>query len=222
VNRGRAAARAAQATVGKSLAVYISQHQKPPARQRPVHSRFLDRVENVHQRTLWASTRRLGSWDNFDVFFHLGESAASEAKRRSSSAFDELRGLIRNNLGDRELATTHKFLRRLEVSIDEWEQMYISAARNLAVSLFKPPLKQDTILWSTCEGPYGSGNAFCSHVVRTLRAWFEEHAQIEIEFDARLGEVWGRDFLTQLGTVSDESAIEAGTVLSKRRSGSRG
>jgi transcriptional regulator with XRE-family HTH domain len=206
-NRGRAAAQAAQAAVAKSLAVYISQQRKAPARQRSVHSRFLDRLGSVHQRTLWASTRRLGSWNNFDVFFHLGESAASEAKRRSSAVFDELRGLIRNKLGDRELAATHKFLRRLEARIDEWEQAYISAARNLGVSLFKPPLKQDTVLWTTCESPYGSGNPFCDHVVRTLRVWFERHPQLETEFDAKLSEAWTDDFLAQLGAVADNSAV---------------
>jgi transcriptional regulator with XRE-family HTH domain len=215
-NRGRAAAQAAQAAVAKSLAVYISQHQKAPNRERSVHSRFLDRLDNVHQRTLWASTRRLGSWDNFDVFFHLGESAASEARQRSSAVFDELRGLIRNKLGDQELATTHKFLRQLEARIDEWEQVHISAARNLGVSLYKPPLKQDTALWATCESPYGSGSPFCSHVVRTLRAWFEKHAQIEIEFDAKLGDAWKHDFLAQLGAVSDNSAVEARAGLARR------
>jgi hypothetical protein len=45
-NRGRAAAQAAQAAVAKSLAVYIAQHQKAPERQRSVHSRFLDRLDN--------------------------------------------------------------------------------------------------------------------------------------------------------------------------------
>jgi transcriptional regulator with XRE-family HTH domain len=216
-NRGRAAAQAAQAAVAKSLAVYISQQRNAPARQRSIHSRFLDRLGSVHQRTLWASTRRLGSWNNFDVFFHLGESAASEAKQRSSGIFDELRGLIRNKLGDRELAATHKFLRRLEARIDEWEQAYISTARNLGVSLFKPPLKQDTALWAACESPYGSGNPFCDHVVRTLRAWFDRHPQLEADFDAKLGEAWKDDFLTQLGAVADSSAVEV-----RANSGRRG
>lgn len=215
-NRGRAAAQAAQAAVARSLAVYISQHQKTPKRQRSVHSRFLDRLDHVHQRTLWASTRRLGSWDNFDVFFHLGESAASEAKSRSSAVFDELRGLIRNKLGDRELTATHKFLRRLEVRVDEWEQAYIFEARNLGVSLYKPPLKQDTVLWANCESPYGSGNPFCGHVTRTLREWFEKNPQIETEFDAKLAEAWKRDFLTQLSAVSDSSVAEMPAGAARR------
>ena len=221
-NRGRAAAQAAQTAVAKSLAVYISQQRKAPARQRSVHSRFLDRLDSVHQRTLWASTRRLGSWNNFDVFFHLGEAAASEAKRRSSAVFDELRGLIRNKLGDRELAATHKFLRRLEARIDEWEQAYISTARNLGVSLFKPPLRQDAAFWAECERPYGTGSAFCDHVIRTLRAWFEKHAQLETEFDAKLGEAWNDDFLAQLGAVSDSSAVEVGTGAARRRATATG
>ena len=221
VNRGRAAAQAAQAAVARSLAVYISQHREAPERHRSVHSRFLDYLDFVHQRTLWASTRRLGSWDNFDVFFHLGESAASEAKQRCTAAFDELRGLVRNKLGDLELAPTHKFLRRLDSRIDEWEQDYISAARNLAVSLFKPPLKQDSALWATCESVYGSGSPFCVHVVRTLRAWFDKHAQIETEFDTKLEEAW-HDFLTQLGAISDNSAVEMSGTVIRRAANSKG
>jgi len=110
----------------------------------------------------------------------------------------------------------------LEARIDEWEQAYISAARNLGVSLYKPPLKQDWALWTACESPYGSGSPFCSHVIRTLRAWFEKHAQIEIEFDAKLGEAWKHDFLAQLGSVSDNSAVEVGAGLARRVANSNG
>jgi len=209
VNRGRATARAAQAAVARSLAVYIAQHRSAPERERSIHSRFLDRLDVVHQRTLWASTRRQGSWDNFDVFFHLGEAAAWEARERCSAAFDELRGLIRNKLGDGELAPTHKFLRRLEARVDEWEQAYISEARNLAVALYTPPLKRDVGLWDSCESVYGSGSPFCAHVARTLHAWFERHPQIEAEFDTELGEAWNAEFLAQLGALSDGSASEA-------------
>jgi hypothetical protein len=84
------------------------------------------------------------------------------------------------------------------------------------VSLYKPPLKQDTALWAACESPYGSGDPFCSHVMRTLRAWFEKHAQIEVEFDSKLGEAWKHDFLVQLGAVSDNSAVELRGGLAKR------
>jgi len=215
MNRGRAAAEAAQAAVARSLAIYISQHRKAPGRQRSIHSRFLDILDYVHQRTLWASTRRRGSWNNFDVFFHLGESAAAEAKLRCTAVFDELRGLIRNKLGDQELAPTHKFLRRLDARIDNWEQAYISAARNLGVSIYKPPLKQDVQVWKDCERPYGSGIAFCGHVARTLRVWFERNPHLETEFDNGLADAW-RDFLTQLGAVSDSSSVETGGPFGQR------
>jgi hypothetical protein len=208
VNRGKAAAQAAQAAVASSLAVFIAQHRQAPPRQRSIHSRFLDHLESVHQRSLWASTRRSGSWDNFDVYFYLGEVAANEARRRASSTFDELRGLVRNKLGNKELAPTHKFLRRLERSIDVWEQAYVSSARNLGRSLFTPKLKQDSALWSRCAGPYGTGIAFCAHVSRTMRAWFDKNVDIELEFDAKLGEVWVQEFLEQLGSIS-ENGIQA-------------
>jgi hypothetical protein len=97
----------------------------------------------------------------------------------------------------------------LEARIDEWEQAYISAARNLGVSLYKPPLKQDSALWAACESPYGSGSPFCPHVIRTLRMWFERHPQIEQEFDAGLDEAWKSDFLAQLAALSDNSVAES-------------
>jgi hypothetical protein len=47
-------------------------------------------ADGASVRTVWPTTRRLGSWYNLDVCYYLGAGAASDAKRRSQRAFGDL------------------------------------------------------------------------------------------------------------------------------------
>jgi hypothetical protein len=84
--------------INDDLRIFADTHSRLKPSSRSIQTRLLNSVRTAHPRTVWASTRRGGEFWNFDVFQHLGDGAAAEAKRRSSSPIDGLRELIQNRL----------------------------------------------------------------------------------------------------------------------------
>jgi hypothetical protein len=89
-NHELAAARAVRDAVLKQLSIFVKRHTSLGERLRPVHDDLIEAVRMVNARTVWATTRRQGRWQNLDVYYYLGAGAAADAKRRARPIFQEL------------------------------------------------------------------------------------------------------------------------------------
>lgn len=107
----------AQREVFRRLTIFVEQHQALPARTTMVHQRLDRALREQHQRSVWATTNRSGSWPALDVYYYLGIGAAIDAKRRADAAIAGLQELLNNMLGDDTLAPTHGFLRELQTNL---------------------------------------------------------------------------------------------------------
>ncbi|MES1158832.1 MAG: helix-turn-helix transcriptional regulator [Terricaulis silvestris] len=176
--------------------------------RRPLHARLIEAVRNrVHQRTLWATTSRSGSFWNFDVYQYLGDGAAADAKRRAAPAVHFLRQFIELGLANKELTTAHDYLREVGKDIDAWEADFVCAARHHAVAVFKPVLFADADLWSRCEQIYGSGLPFKERVAGNLEDWFSTRLDLADEIERRIQKSWRSSVLQPLRTATGAPEI---------------
>ena len=105
----------AQREVFRRLSIFVRQHQWLPTRTGPVHLRLERAVREQHQRSVWATANRAGSWPTLNVYYYLGVGTAVDAKKRANPAADGLQELITNMIGDETLAPGDRPPVRLEL-----------------------------------------------------------------------------------------------------------
>ena len=203
-NVKEAEAMAALEAVNKELRIFAKRHRGLKASRRPVHERLLDAVRSRHPRTLWAATRRGGAFWNFDVSQHIGDGEAADAKRRAGAPIAGLRELISNRLADKDFASAHGFLGQLQEDIANWEADFVKAARHHAVTVFRPELSSAADLWAKCENLYGLGHGFRDDVAAAIKAWFEEHEDLQDEVERKVDRAWKASVLKPLRKAAGE------------------
>jgi DNA-binding protein H-NS len=190
-NVAQAQALAALETVNRDLQLFADRHKKLAKARRPAYQRLLQAVVTLHARTVWAATRRAGSFWNFDVFQHLGDGAAAEAKLLSSKVVDGLAEVVALRCSDPELKSAHGFLAQVIANVRAWEADFVNAARHHAVAVYRAPLARAQEMWDECEDPYGRGlGQFREHVAGELREWFEDNSELQDELERRVKRAW--------------------------------
>jgi transcriptional regulator with XRE-family HTH domain len=211
-NKETAAALEAQREVNKVLLTFAAQHRKLHASGGArVHELLIGAVRDAYARTVWATTRRGGTWGNLDVYHHLGEAAERIARRRSAKGFDALREHIGNKLGDPDFAPTHRFLKELLAGVEEWEDNFLTAARTIGTETFRPTLEDDSRFWDDCSSIYGQGRRFRNEVAENLSEWFNDHSELHDTLDRRIQTAWVKNVLTPLREVC-EGSLETGEI----------
>lgn len=209
-NRAQAEAMAALAKVSGTLNRFADRKANVRGARRPAYERLLATVANLHPRTVWAATRRAGRFWNFDVFQHLGDGAAAEAKVRSAEIVTELMAIIESDLGNNELESAWGFLRQVQANAARWEADFVNATRHHATAVYQPELGRAQELWSACEREYGAGKAYRDVVAAKLRAWFEDHVELREELERRVARAWETSFITPLKQAAGQTALQEG------------
>ena len=190
-NVAQAQALAALETVNRDLQLFADRHKKLPKTRRPAYERLLQAILSLHARTVWAATRRSGSFWNFDVFQYLGDGAAAEAKLLSTKVVEGLVEIVALRCADPELKTTYGFLEQVVANVRSWEADFVNAARHHAIAVYRAPLARAQAVWDECEDPYGRGlGQYREHVVETLREWFDDNSEMQEELERRIKRAW--------------------------------
>lgn len=196
--------------VENRLRIFSEQHDSLPERLQPVHDQLVSALQTLHPRTVWATTRRQGSWYNLDVFYYLGTGAASEAKRRSDPAIFGLEALIKNMLGDSELQAAHGFLEEVRINAREWSERFIQTARRAGEETFRPALESASGLWSDCENRWGLGLGYRDDVADLIRDWFltPERNSLHRLLERRVIAAWETEIIQPLRSLYDNVSEE--------------
>lgn len=205
-NLERSQALATLQKINSELLIFAERHQKLAKGKGPAHVRLLDVISNRHARTVWAATRRSGSFWNFDVYESLGDGAAAEAMRRSSSAISGLREIIENWNENPEYRSAQNFLHQILESLNTWEADFVKAARHHAIAVYKPELSDADHLWEDCDNIYGTGANFRDVVVNKLAEWFDERDNLQEEVERRTRRAWINSFLKPLSSAAGGGA----------------
>ena len=177
--------------VNRELRIFADRHESPTKGPKPAYLRLLAAIRNRHPRTVWAATRRAGSFWNFDVYQYLGDGASADAKRRCGPGFAGLREILQNKIADSSLRSAHTFLKQLLAHVDAWEADFVKAARHHAVAIYKPALSSAKELWRDCEDMYGRGiNGYKNDIASKLETWFDENDKFQVELERRVQRAW--------------------------------
>lgn len=201
-NVEKAQALATLEAINAELQIFAQRHSTIKAAAKPVHGRLLNTVRMLHQRTVWAATRRDGEFWNFDVYQHLGDGSAAEAKRRSGPAISGLREIIENKLADERYEAAHSFLGQLLDNLSAWEADFVKAARHHAVSVYKPRLSVARKLWTDTENKYGQGLNYREEVAAELEQWFDDHEELQEELEQFIRRAWRTSVIRPLRDAS--------------------
>lgn len=198
-NVAKAQALAVLDTVNRELSVYAERRAVLGGQAHGVQRRLIAALRSYHPRQVWAATRRAGAYWNFDVYQHLGAGAAEAAKRRAQTAVVGLQELLNNRLADPEMANAHAFVGQLLEDLEGWEADFVEAVRHHAVTLYRPKLSADDVLWTAVEGKYGYGLAdYRGEVAAEVEAWFLDHDELADKLERRLQRAWRQTFLKPL------------------------
>jgi transcriptional regulator with XRE-family HTH domain len=188
--------------IGRSLAAFAQQHcELPPAANgcKPACHDLVNELRTRHQRTVWATINRTGSWWNLDVYLHLGKGATAVARSRSQQALGSLRGMVDSALQQAQVPGVHAFLEELQKKIESWFSSFLDNVRHFGQEVYKPQLKSDSALWSKCGDGYGEGRWHREDVAGIIEGWFEDPAQRDTarKLDAYTDREW-ESFLEHL------------------------
>jgi transcriptional regulator with XRE-family HTH domain len=203
-NVGRAVAAANRKEVLRRLRIEFESNHQLPARIRPAYDLLLREIQTRHARTVWASTRRSGSYWNFDVYFYLGSGAVTDAQLRSKQAIESFDGVMRHLLNDEQFKTAHDFVRELQANLSVWNQKFLDAVRRIGEEVYKPALKENYELWDKCLASWGTGfGNYRGGIADELRRWFEESARnsLSAHLDNCVNRAWNEEVVSPLNTV---------------------
>ena len=65
--------------INRELHIFVNRHKSMTREARPTSQRLLRAIRVLHPRSVWAATRRAGSYWNFDVYQYLGDGASADA-----------------------------------------------------------------------------------------------------------------------------------------------
>lgn len=208
-NRAEATALAALATVSDTLTRFADRNAQLRGARRPAYERLLGVILTRHARTVWAATVRSGRFWNFDVFQHLGDGAAAEAKQRSSDVVAGLDAIMESDLDNAELASAHGFLAQVRANATQWEADFVNAARHHAVAVYLQPLSRDQALWDNCESEYGTGmGSYREGVAAKMRTWFEDNVELREELERRVTRAWETSFIAPLRAATGHGVAD--------------
>jgi hypothetical protein len=206
-NVEKAQALATLEEVNADLQIFAQRHNTVKSSQKPIHGRLLNAVRSLHPRTVWAATRRDGEFWNFDVYQHLGDGAAAEAKRRSAVAINGLREIIKNKLADARYEPAHGFLGQLLDDVSAWESDFVKATRHHTLAVYKPRLSVARSLWTNTESKYGQGLNYREEVATELERWFDDHEGLQDELEQFIRRAWRTTVITPLRDASGNATV---------------
>lgn len=209
-NVKEAQALAALQEINNELKIFATRHSTAPTKaHKPVQYRLIDAVNSLHARTVWAATRRNGRFWNFNMFQHLGDGAAANAKKKCGPAISGLREIVQNRLANKEYNSASSFLKQLLADANNWEADFVNAARHHALAVFEDKLSSASSVWRKCENAYGMGGGYREDVAAQLEQWFEENDALNEKFERLLGKAWHTSIVEPLLRAVGEVEAEA-------------
>jgi hypothetical protein len=203
-------AKAAFAQLRKKLQEFADAYHSLPPQAIKAKDRILAAFNHRHARTVWASARRNGEWDNLDSYQIVGGSANEDAEARSKSAAAALETLFSDLSKDPEFAAIQSHLVVLKNRVAEWKLKFLKKVASRSQEIYRAVLYPDNPLWDTCEGYWKGGRGFRDRVAGEVEKWLQhkDHEWIHEAIDAIIRTEWQDLFIGPIQEQSKEPATE--------------
>lgn len=191
------------AKVNNRITAVLAAHRELPARTGPVHAKLLEAIDSSHARTVWATTRRNGSWRNLNSYHWVGVGTNLDAKTRSDGVLSALDAEITALLADPECVIVTKNLEELRKKVADSRLQFLDEVTNRSKEIFRAVLFPDDPHWGTCKAYWDEGRWFRSKVTSKVREWCEhpDHKWIHEAVEGITVKDWQEFFLAPLLVV---------------------
>jgi hypothetical protein len=203
-------AAAVQREIGARVRRVIDRSGKLDPLDEPLYQAVLDAIQISSPRSICASTRRRGEWDNFDVLFLLGQRAELQAIERSNVALHSLQTILHEMRDDKDYSTGRRFLKEIAESAEKAQRLFSKEARQIAEACYRVPLAQADSLWAKCDNRWGQGSGYRNDLETYFREWFKGKGAVRELVESELRRVWQKLFVRGItGLVAEALDEEA-------------
>lgn len=145
-----------------------------------VHHQLLSAISSAHARSVWASTRRKGEWNNLDFGYHVGRGARMVAAKHVIGRLKNLEAVVRNLLDDSQFAHAHDFLRAMLLYIGREVPELLQAVELMGRTKYQSTLRDDSSFWQKCENRWGQGGGYREDIATYSNSWFMDAKAVDI------------------------------------------
>lgn len=158
----------------KRIRVWLDHHKTVDASAGSIQRSLLSAISTVHPRSLWASIRRRGSWNNLDYYYQIGYEARLIAARHMKSRVDELGVLVQNLLDDSDMSPAHGLVAELFERASEHSDALLKKAQLTGQTVYEEDLREDSDFWDNCDDQWGLGSGYRDRVGQLSDGWFRQ------------------------------------------------
>lgn len=203
-NKNQVKLKEAQKNILEALLRYAGRHTKMRERTEQPYERMLSELSKTSPRSIWASTRRGGTWYNFDVYHYLGLGVENDARRRTVQAVGGLYELLDEMSSNPETKPAAKFVTSLREKAIDWHHTFLSECLEIGATAYRTALGDNEAIWSRCEERWGMGGGYRGDIGETLKEWFlGEGLPIGDLVERRVRSAWREHFIREIHRISE-------------------
>jgi transcriptional regulator with XRE-family HTH domain len=156
----------------RRISIWLDTNDTTVTESDQIHRQLLRAIRAAHARSIWASTRRKGTWSNLDYYYQLGRGARTVAAGNVQQRVGDLRAVIQNVLDDVELSQAHDFIGELQLRVERDVDELLQRLQLAGRSAFEEDLSEDVDFWERCESRWGGGAGYRDDIASYSDDWF--------------------------------------------------
>jgi transcriptional regulator with XRE-family HTH domain len=174
------------------LRQFVDTHHQLPPQVIKAQDRIVSAFNRRHAKTVWASARRNGDWDNLNSYQIVATAANEDAETRSKAALAALDKIFDDVAKDPDCAAIKSHITVLQGNVDAWKLGFLKKVTGRSQEIYRAVLYADNPLWDTCEAYWKGGKGFRDRVAGEVGKWLQDnnHEWIHEAVDAIIRAEW--------------------------------
>ncbi|WP_261205101.1 helix-turn-helix domain-containing protein [Laspinema sp. D2d] len=197
-------AKKAYEKVKESVKNFLDEYGQQPLKLYTTYRFLLQEIEKSHQKTIRATMRRQGRYDNLDIYLLLGKGAREVAWVATYVIFHRFEGMIDDGLKREPIVKNYAetFLNEILVNWKIWHEDFLRKTEYLGEEIYKMRLISSYLLWWECNECQGRG--YKKEVVKKINDWFRKQEDLEKNLNHQIQEAWQEKVLAKLARLIED------------------
>ncbi len=196
------------AKLRSEMQIFVDRYHQLPPQAIKAQDRIVSAFNHRHARTVWASARRNGDWDNLNSYQIVAIAANEDAEARSKAALAALDKIFDTLSKDPDCAAIKSHITVLQSNIVAWKLNFLKKVTGRSQEIYRAVLYPDNLLWDACEAEWKVGKGFRDRVAGEVEKWLQDnkHEWIHDAVDAIIRAEWQDLFIGPIQTQCQELA----------------
>lgn len=161
--------------VMKRLQIWLLNNKQIENLSELPQSTLIRSIRTAHPRTIGASVRRKGEWNNLDYYYQTGFGVRTLAAKHILKKTEEFEVIIQNLLDDQSLAAAHSLLEQIKRVLRNKSDEVLKQMEIVGKALYQDELKSDNAFWGDLELEHGAG--YRERIAKKSDNWFDSDTQ---------------------------------------------